>query len=111
MYDIIYIYVKKENLVKHQKVLKYYESDCGYDFTFKRSWVVEKYNKIWDKVSNSGKKGFDSDPLYHRKYLITNIRSYEGKIITNFHDSGITKEGSHCICVSVIFIHSAFQNK
>ena len=37
-------------------------------------------------------------PVYDKKCLKTKIKSYEGKINTNFHDDGISKESSHCIC-------------
>ena len=65
-------------------------------------WVIkddelqEKYNKIWYKVSNSIKKGFNSEPVYNEKYLNTKIKSYDGKI-SNSHDYVITKEGSDWI--------------
>ena len=29
--------------------------------------------KIWDRDSNLLKKGFDSEPVYNEKYLITKI--------------------------------------
>ena len=32
------------------------------------------------------------------------MKSYERKISRNFHDDGIPKQGSHCICLSVILI-------
>ena len=51
--------------------------------------LLEKYNKIWEKVSNSIKKGFDSEPIYKEKYLKTKVKSYEGKINTNFHHDKI----------------------
>ena len=34
--------------------------------------LLGKYNKIWNKVSNSIRKGFDSEPVYNEKYLKTN---------------------------------------
>ena len=34
----------------------------------------------------------------------TKIKSFEGKINTNFHDDKIPKEGSHFICLSVILM-------
>ena len=40
---------------------------------------------------------FDSKPVCNSKYLKDKIKSYEGKINTNFH-----KEGFHCTCLSVI---------
>ena len=54
------------------------------------------------------KKGFDSEPVYNEKYLRTKIKSYEGKIGSNFFGDKILKEGSHCICFSVILINSVF---
>ena len=39
----------------------------------------------------------------------TEIKSYEGKINTNFHNDKIPKEGSHCICLSVVLIDYVFK--
>ena len=71
--------------------------------------LLEKYNEIWNKVSNTIKKLFDSEPLYNEKYLKTKVKSYDGKINTNFRNDKIPKEGSHCICLSVILIDSVFK--
>ena len=46
--------------------------------------LLEKYNEIWEKVKNSIKKEFDSEPVYNEKYLKVKIKSYNGKINTNF---------------------------
>ena len=67
--------------------------------------MLEKYNEIWDKASNTIKKRFDSD----EKYLKTEIKSYKGKISTNFHIDKIPKEGSHCIWLSAILIDSVLK--
>ena len=66
-------------------------------FLIKDNELLEKYNKIWDKVSNRIKKGFDIEPVYNEKYLKTKIKSYESKINTNFHNDEMPKEGSHSI--------------
>ena len=68
-------------------------------FDKKNEELLEKYNEIWDNVSNIIKKGFDSELVYNEKYLRTEIKSYERKISTNFHGDKIPKEGSHCICL------------
>ena len=47
--------------------------------------MLEKYNQIWDKVNKVIKKGIDSEPVYNDKYLKTKIKSYKGKINTNFY--------------------------
>ena len=66
-------------------------------------------NTIWEKVKNSLKKDFDSEPVYNEKYLKSKIKSYNGKISTNFHYNKIPKEGSQLICLSVILINSVFR--
>ena len=60
-------------------------------------------------ASNIIKKGFDTEQVYNEKYLITKIKFYEGKNFTNFYGDKIPKEGSQCICLSVILIDSAFR--
>ena len=69
----------------------------------------EKYNEIAEKVYNSIKKELESEPAYNEKYLKTEIEPYQGKISTNFHSDKIQKQGSQCICLSVIFIDSVHR--
>ena len=38
--------------------------------------LLETFNEIWEKVCNSIKKGFDSEPVYNGKYLKTKIKSF-----------------------------------
>ena len=52
-----------------------------------------KYNK----VSDSMKKGFDNEPVYNEKFIKTKIKSYEGKINSEFHCNKVPKEGSFLI--------------
>ena len=42
--------------------------------------MLQKYNEIWNKVSHTIKKGFDSKLVYNEKYLRTKIKLYEGKL-------------------------------
>ena len=70
---------------------------------------IEKYNEIWKKISNIIQKEFDSKSVYNEKYLKTKIKSYNGKINTNFHNYKIPKEGCQCICQSVILIDSVYR--
>ena len=78
-------------------------------FLIKHEKLLEKYNKIWKKVSNIIKNKFESKPVYNEKYLKTKIKSYHGKVNTNFHNNKILKEGSQCICLSVILIDSIYR--
>ena len=78
-------------------------------FLIKHEKLLEKYYKIWKKVSNIIKSKFQSKPVYNEKYLKTKIKSYHGKVNTNFHNNKILKEGSQCICLSVILIDSIYR--
>ena len=52
--------------------------------------LLEKYNTIWDKVSADIKKEFDSEPVYNKNYLKTQIKSH-GDEVTDFYDKKILK--------------------
>ena len=56
--------------------------------------LLEKYNEIWE-VKISIKKEFDNKPVYNEKYLKAKIKSYNGKINTNFHNNKIPGEDSN----------------
>ena len=43
-----------------------------YTFFNKRWWIIRK---IWEKVKNSLKEEFDSEPIYNEKYLKDKIKS------------------------------------
>ena len=49
------------------------------------------------------------EPVYNEKYLKAKVKSYNGKINTNFHKNKIPKEGSQFICLSIILIDSVFR--
>ena len=70
---------------------------------------LEKHNKIWDKVSNTTKKEFESSRVYNEKYLKTKIKFYDGKINTNSHGDKVPKERSQRVSLSVILIDSIFR--
>ena len=61
------------------------------------------------KKLKSVKKDLDSELVYIEKYLKPKIKSYNGKINTNFLNNKIPKEGSQFICWSVILIDSVFR--
>ena len=67
-------------------------------FLIKDDELLEEYNEIWEKVKNSIKTEFDSEPVCNENYLKAKIKSYNGKI-KNFHNNKIPKEGSQFIYV------------
>ena len=64
---------------------------------------------VWDGVSKSIKKGFDSEPIPNKKYLKTKVKCHEEKINTNYHNDKILKEGPQCICLSAVLANSVFK--
>ena len=50
----------------------------------------------------------DASNLY-KIYVKAKPKSYNGKINTIFHNNKIPKEGSQCLCLSVILIDSVFR--
>ena len=65
-----------------------------YAFFEKRRNLLEKYNEVWKNISNFIKWEFDSKLVYNKKYLKTEIKSYDGKINKNIHNNKIPKEDS-----------------
>ena len=57
----------------------------------------------------SKKKKINSEPVCNEKYLKPEIKSYNRKMNTNFHNNKIPKEGSKFICLAVILIDSVFR--
>ena len=53
-------------------------------FLIKSDHLLEKYMEIREKVNNSIKK--ESEPAHNDKYLNAKIKSYNGKINTNFYN-------------------------
>ena len=71
--------------------------------------LLENYDDIMRKVKNILKKEFDSEPVYNEKYLKAKIKSYYGKINTNIQNNKVLKEGTQCICLSVILNDYVFK--
>ena len=80
-----------------------------YVFFIKNEELLEKYNEIWDKVSNSMKKVFDSEPVYNEKKLKTQITPHEGKINTHFHGNKIPEEVFEFIYLLVTLTNYVFR--
>ena len=75
---------------------------------------LERYTKIWEKISDLIDKKFDSDPVYNNKYINTNIRSYNNDIITNFHDNDnknnkLPEKNKAYKCMSLISLDSIIK--
>ena len=68
---------------------------------------LERYTKIWEKISDLINKKIGSGPVYNNKYINTKIRSYNNDIKTNFHDidnknNKLPQKNKPCRCMSLI---------
>ena len=75
---------------------------------------LERYTKIWEKISDLIDKKFDSDPVYNNKYINTKIRSYNNDIITNFHNidnknNKLPEKNKAYKCMSLISLDSIIK--
>ena len=70
--------------------------------------LLNKYTKIWERISRLINIGFDSEPFYddNDKYIKTKLKSYGDKINKNFQDKKILKENASYKCLSLIMLHS-----
>ena len=48
--------------------------------------------------------------MHNKKFLKAKLKSYNGKIITNFRSNELTRESSESIGLSVILIDSVFKS-
>ena len=62
--------------------------------------------KFGKRLKKSIKNEFDSEPACIEKNLEAKIKSYSGKINTNFQNNKTAREGSHFICLRIILIDS-----
>ena len=65
--------------------------------------VLNKYNKIWEKVEELLNVEFESKPVYGEddKYIKAKIKSYKDKVNTNFQGKKAPKENLSYKCLSI----------
>ena len=75
----------------------YFDSNKTISFKVSDSKLLQKYNKIWEIVSNFLNTKFDSVHIYgdNNKYIKTKIKLYGDKINTNFQGKKYQKKMHH----------------
>ena len=97
--------------------MHYLTSNEGIHKIFRKWWkkhafhvkddnVLDKYNKIWDKIKKKLSIKFHSMPVYDETYIKAKIREFDGKIKTNFLGDKVPKENIHYTCIACITIDS-----
>ena len=57
-----------------------------YVFLIKDKALFDKYNKIWEKVSNIIKKDFNSELVYNKRYLKAKKTRQKKDFIVTVHE-------------------------
>ena len=78
-------------------------------FFVRDKFVLNKYNKIWDKIKENLNIKFHSKPVYNQKYLKAKVREFDGVIKTSFLGNEIPKENMHYTCIACITIDSVIK--
>ena len=71
--------------------------------------VLNKYNKIWDKIKGKLNIKFHCMPVYDQTYIKYKTREFEAVIKTNIATIGIPTENMHCTCIACITIDSVMK--
>ena len=73
--------------------------------------LLNKYTKIWERVSSLMNIKFDSEAVYddNDKYIETKLKSYRDKVNTDFQGNKIPKESASCKCLSLIMLDSVVR--
>ena len=92
--------------------IKYFEKGGKkMSFLIKDDDVLDKYNKIWNKIKKSLNAKFHSMHVYDEKYMTAKLGEFDGVIKTNFLGDKIPKENVHYTCVACKTIDSVMRMK
>ena len=90
--------------------IKYFDKGGkNMSFMVKDDNVLDKYNKIWDKIKEKLNIKFHSMPVYDETYIKAKVREFDGKIKTNFLGNEVPKENMHYTCIACITIDSVMK--
>ena len=78
-------------LPKLSEYVKSFDETRSMSFFVKDEKLLKRNNKIWDNVSKSNQKEFNSKPVNNKKYLKTEIKPCKDKFKTDFNENGIPK--------------------
>ena len=71
--------------------------------------VLDKYNKIWDKIKEKLNITFHSMPVYDKTYIKVKVGEFDGLVKTIFLGDGVPKENLHYTCIACVTIDSVIR--
>ena len=79
---------------------KYFKNDGkSMSFIIKTDDLLDKSNKIWDRIKTDLNKNFHSMSAYDEKYIKAKVREFNSVIKTNLIGDEIPKESIHYTCI------------
>ena len=97
-------------LPQMSKYIKYSEKGGkNMSFMIKDVSILDKYNKIWDKIKKTFNMKFHSMPVYDQTYIKAKVRQFDGKIKKKFLGDEIPKENMHYTSVVCTTINSVMR--
>ena len=90
--------------------MKYFENGGkNMSFMVKDDNVLDKYNKIWDKIKEKVNIKFHSMRIYDETYIKDKVGEFDGKVKTNVLGDEVPKENMHYTCIACITIDSVMR--
>ena len=71
--------------------------------------LLEKYKTICTKIEDIKNTQLNALPVYDNKYIKIKIKTYGGKVYTNFRDLNEPEDGLECKSFTIISIDSLFS--
>ena len=89
---------------------KYFENCIkSMSFMVKDDNILDKCNKIWNKIKEELNIKFHSKPVYDETYIKGQVREFDGVIKTNFSCNEVPKENMYYTCITCINIDSVMR--
>ena len=90
--------------------IKYFENGGkNRVFMVKDDNVLDKYNKIWDKIKEKLNIKFHSKLVYDGTYINAKVREFDGMIKTNYLGNEVPKENMHYTGIACITTDSVMR--
>ena len=97
-------------LSQMSRYIKYFQNGGkNMSFFVRDNSVLNKYNKIWDKIKKKLSIKFHSMPVYDQTYIKAGVKEFDGVIETNFLGNEIRKENMCYTYIAWITIDSVMK--
>ena len=90
--------------------IKYFKNGGkNVSFMIKNDDLLDKYNKIWDKIKRDLNIKFRSMPVYDEKHIKTKVRELKSVIEPTYLGDEAPKENTHHTSIACITIDSVVR--